>query len=118
MIRGHRSCQTVRSYFRPTSKNTMLEPATARMVCSRSARSALHTFDPGNGFGLRLTKRYGVWLAARSLPSSLLIGPPAPRIVVTFNSGFGDHCLNHPNGDTVTHGRGPRSAPLIRRPAP
>src|SRR5262245_21942280 len=99
MIRGHRSCQTVRSYFRPTSRNTTLEPATARIVCSRSARSALHTSDPGNGFGLRLTKRKGVCLAAKSLLSSLLIGPPAPRIVVTFNSGFGDHRLHRLNGD-------------------
>src|SRR5262245_9660110 len=99
MIRGHRSCQTVRLYFRPTSRNTTLEPATARIVCSRSARSALQTSDPGNGIGLRLTTRKGLCLAARSLPSSLLIGPPAPRIVVTFNSRFGVHRLYHVNGD-------------------
>ena len=32
MMRGHRSRQTLMSYFRPTSKNTTVEPATARMV--------------------------------------------------------------------------------------
>src|SRR5215475_692773 len=101
MIRGHRSCQTLRSYFRPTSRNTVLEPATARMVCSRSARSALYISDPGNGFGLRPTKRKGVCLAARSLPSSLLIAPPAPRIVVMFVAQlpFRDPRLHYLDGD-------------------
>src|ERR1035438_2232061 len=40
MMRGQSSCQTPTSYLRPASRHTTVEPATARMVCSLSERSA------------------------------------------------------------------------------
>src|ERR1700685_2700288 len=82
MIRGQSSCQTPRLYLRPASRYTTVEPATARMVCSLSARSAGNNAPPATGLGLRPTNRNGLFPAARILASSFPIGPPAPRIVV------------------------------------
>ena len=49
MIRGQSSCQTRRLYLRPAIRCTAVEPATARMVCSLSARSARNNAPPATG---------------------------------------------------------------------
>src|SRR4051794_35895487 len=49
--------------------------------------SAATVSAPATGLGLRLTSRRGVPLADRIFTSSLLIGPPAPRMVVSGMKG-------------------------------
>ena len=83
IIRGHNSRQTLMSYFKPTSRWTTLDPATARITCCASEISAASVSVPAAGLGFRLTSRKGVPLAERIFTSSLLIGPPAPRMVVS-----------------------------------
>src|SRR4051794_35577001 len=82
MIRGHNSAQSLWLYFRPTRRCTTLEPATARIAWSLLERSADKTSAPGTEAGFRPTTLKGFFLAARSLTISLLIPPPAPRIVI------------------------------------
>src|ERR1019366_7921544 len=89
MTRGHNSAQTLWSYFRPARRYTTPEPATAWMVWFWSERSQETTWAaPDVETGFRATSLNGSLRAASSLTSSLLIAPPAPRIVIMRNPPF------------------------------
>src|ERR1035441_8952465 len=86
ITRGHNSAQTLWSYFKPARRYTALEPATAWTVWPLSERSQETTWAaPGVETGFRATSLNGSLRAASSLTSSLLIAPPAPRIVIIWN---------------------------------
>src|ERR1035441_9759836 len=83
MMRGHISAHNLWSYFRPASRYTTLEPDTARAVCSLSDRSAdTISSAPSSNTGCRPTSLTARSPDASSLTSSLLMTPPAPRIVI------------------------------------
>ncbi len=82
MMRGHSSRHTLKSYFRPTTRNATLEPETACRVSLKFERSAATaSAAPGTSLGFQLTSRTGSLRAVSSLTSSLPTAPPAPRMV-------------------------------------